>query len=74
MSRDAEGYLAGVCAEYLVDRLVMAGVVAVRNTSWIAGGDGGTGAAAVISACRNVQADAMHGMEDNLSTQGNRDR
>jgi hypothetical protein len=48
MSRDAEGYLAGVCAEYLVDRLALAGVVAVRDTRWIGGGDGGTDAAASV--------------------------
>ncbi len=46
MTRDAEGYLAGVCAEYRVDRLALAGVVAVRNASWIGGGDVGAGAAA----------------------------
>lgn len=31
MTREAEAYLAGVCAEALVDRLVLAGLVVVRK-------------------------------------------
>jgi hypothetical protein len=31
MTRDAEGYLASVCAAYLVDRLALAGVSVVRR-------------------------------------------
>lgn len=30
LSREAEGFLAGVCAEVLADRLALAGVVVVR--------------------------------------------
>jgi hypothetical protein len=32
MTRDASMFLASVCADYLVDRLALAGVVAVRLT------------------------------------------
>lgn len=75
MTRDAEGYLAGVCAEYLVDRLALAGVLAVRKVSWIEGGDDGAvaGAGAFNSVCRGGRAAAMSDMDDNLSPQGNRD-
>jgi hypothetical protein len=31
MTRDAEVFLAGVCAEFLVDRLALAGVEVVRR-------------------------------------------
>lgn len=60
MTRDAQGYLAVVCAEYLVDRLAEAGVVAVRNAPWTEGGDGGTGAATFSAACRDAQAATMN--------------
>jgi hypothetical protein len=33
MTRDASMFLASVCADYLVDRLALAGVVAVRRAS-----------------------------------------
>ena len=32
MPREAEAYLAGACAAFLVDRLALAGVVAVRRS------------------------------------------
>lgn len=48
MLREAEGYLAGVCATYLVDRLALAGVVAGRTASWTADEDSEAGFAAFM--------------------------
>ena len=69
MSRDAEGYLAGVCARYLVDRLALAGVVAVRNARWTGGDEGDAGAAAFSTECRDVRAAGVLHMDDNRSPQ-----
>ncbi len=69
MSRDAEGFLAGVCARYLVDRLALAGVVAVRNARWTSGDGGEVGAAALSTACRDVRTAGAHDMDDIRSPQ-----
>lgn len=69
MSRDAESYLAGVCAKYLVDRLALAGVVAVRNARWTAGDGGEAGAAAFSTAFGDVRPAGVHDMDDNRSPQ-----
>jgi hypothetical protein len=69
MSRDAEGYLAGVCAKYLADRLALAGVAAVRNTRRTGGDEGGVAAAAFSTACRDVWVAGMRDMDEYRSPQ-----
>lgn len=74
MSRYAEGYLAGVCTTYLADRLVLAGIVAVRPARWTAGDDGEADAVVFGAACRGVRAAGVNDMHDNRSPQENKDR
>ena len=74
MSRYAEGYLAGVCATYLVDRLVLAGIVAVRTAHWTAGDDGEADAVLFGAECRGVRGAGVDDMHDNRSPRGNKDR
>lgn len=69
MSREAEGYLAGVCATYLVDRLALAGVAAVRNTRRTGGDEGGVAAAAFSTASRDVWVAGMRDMDEYRSPQ-----